>query len=101
MPPAKATIHISETLHGRELVVHVSGSGNGNVRVGFTGRLRGRTVASGTKIVALKRGRLTAIFKLGPRTTAHATIRVSAMLDHQMTISSTLRRHVTRQHRSG
>ena len=48
-----------ETLRGRELVVHVSGPASGKVRVGFTGRLRGRTVASGAKTVALKHGRLT------------------------------------------
>ena len=66
------TIHVAETLRGRELVVHVSGPATGTVRVGFIGRLRGRTVASGAKTVALKHGRLTAIFKLGPRTAAHA-----------------------------
>lgn len=89
----KATIHVSETLHGRELVVHVSGPATGRVRVSFTGRLGGRTVASGTKILALKRGRLTAIFKLGPHTAAHATIRVSAKLDHQSAVTGTLHRH--------
>jgi len=88
----KATIHVSETLHGRELIVHVSGPATGEVRVSFTGQLGGRTVATGTKILALKRGRLTAIFKLGPRTAAHATIRVSARLDHQLTVASTLHR---------
>lgn len=89
---AKPTIRVTEALRGRELVVHVSGPTSGRVRVGFTGRLRGRTVASGAKTVAFKRGRLTAIFKLGPRTAAHALIRVSAKLDHELTVSSTLRR---------
>jgi hypothetical protein len=89
----KATIRVSETLRGRELVVHVSGSASGTVRVGFTGRLAGRIVASGAETVALKRGRLTATFKLGPRTAAHATIRVSAKLGHEIAVSSTLRRH--------
>jgi hypothetical protein len=88
----KATIHVSETLRGRELVVHVSGPATGEVRVSFTGRLGGRTVVSGAKTVALKRGRLTATFKLGPRTAAHAMIRVSARLDHQLAVTSTLHR---------
>jgi len=87
------TIHVTETLRGRELVVHVSGPASGSVRVRFTGRLGGRTVASGTRTAALKRGRLTVIFKLGPRTAAHALIRVSAKLDHELAVTSTLRRH--------
>lgn len=90
--PAKATIHVSETLRGGELIVHVSGPATGEVRVGFTGRLAGRIVASGAETVGLKRGRLTATFKLGPRTVAHATIRVSAKLDHQLAVTSILRR---------
>jgi hypothetical protein len=88
----QATIHVSETLRGRELVVHVSGPASGTVRVGFTGRLRGRTVASGAKTVALRHGRLTVMFKLGPRAAAHALIRVSAKLDHELAVTSTLRR---------
>jgi hypothetical protein len=91
------TIHVTETLHGRELVVHVSAPATGPVRVSFTGRLAGRRVASGAKTVALKRGKLTAIFKLGPRTAAHALIRVSAKLDHELAVTSTLRRHAARR----
>ena len=91
----KATIRVSEALRGRELVVHVSGPATGRVRVGFTGRLRGRTVASAAKTIALKRGKLTAIFKLGPRTAAHALIRVSAKLDHELAVTSTLHRHAS------
>jgi hypothetical protein len=60
--------------------------------VGFIGRLRGRTVASGAKTVSLNHGRLTVMFKLGPRTAAHALIRVSAKLDHELAVTSTLRR---------
>jgi hypothetical protein len=90
------TIHVTETLRGRELVVHVSGAASGKVRVGFTGRLRGRTVASGARTVALKRGRLTVMFRLGPRTAAHALIRVSAKLDHELAVTSTLHRPVER-----
>ena len=93
---AKATIHVSETLRAGELVVHVSGPATGGVRVSFTGRLAGRTVAWGTRTVALKHGRLTATFKLGPRTTAHATIRVSAQLGHELAVTSTLRRRASR-----
>jgi hypothetical protein len=88
----KATIHVSETLSGRQLIVHVRGPASGKVRVSFTGRLHGRTVASGARTVALKHGKLTAIFKLGPRTAAHALIRVSAKLDHELAVTSTLHR---------
>lgn len=86
------TIHVSETLRGRQLVVHVSGPASGVVRVGFIGRLGGQTVASGAKAVALRHGRLTVMFKLGPRTAARALIRVSAKLDHELAVMSTLRR---------
>jgi len=88
----KPTIRVTEALRGRELVVHVSGPASGTVRVGFIGRLRGRTVDSGAKAVALRHGRLTVMFKLGPRTAAHALIRVSAKLDHEAAVTSTLRR---------
>jgi hypothetical protein len=91
----KTTIRVSETLRGRELIVHVSGPASGMVRVGFTGRLRGRTIASAAKTVALKRGRLTVVFRLGPRTAAHALIRVSAKLDHELAVTSTLRRNAS------
>jgi hypothetical protein len=99
--PAKVTIHLSETLCGRELVVHVSGPATGTVRVSFTGRLAGRTVASGAKTLALKRGRLTATFNFGPRTAAHATLRVSAKLDHQPAITSTLHRNASHHTKQG
>ena len=94
-PGSKPTIHVTETLRGRELVVHVSGPTSGKVRVGFTGRLRGRTVASGAKTVALRHGRLTLVFRLGPRTAARALIRVSAKLDHELAVTSTLRRNTS------
>ena len=92
----KPTIRITEALRGRELVVHVSGPASGRVRVGFTGRLGGRTVASAARTVALKRGRLTVVFKPGPRTAALALIRVSAKLDHELAVTSTLRRSTSR-----
>jgi hypothetical protein len=87
------TIHVTETLRGRELVVHVSGPASGTVRVGFIARLQRRTVASGAKTVALKHGQLSVVFRLGPRTAAHALIRVRAKLDHELAVTSTLRRH--------
>jgi hypothetical protein len=86
-------VHVTETLRGRELIVHVSGPASGRVRVGFTGRLRGRIVASAAKTVSLKHGRLTVMFKLGPRTAARALIRVSAKLDHEAAVTSTFHRH--------
>lgn len=89
-------IHVTEALQGRELIVHVSGPASGKVRVGFTGRLKGKLVASAAKTVALKRGRLTVTFTLGPRTAAHAVVRISARLDHDAAVTSTLHR----QHRS-
>jgi hypothetical protein len=89
-------IHVTEALQGRELIVHVSGPASGKVRVGFTGRLKGKLVVSAAKTVALKRGRLTVTFTLGPRTAAHALVRISARLDHDAAVTSTLHR----QHRS-
>jgi hypothetical protein len=38
-------------------------------------------------------GRLTVTFRLGPRTAAHALIRVSAKLGHEAVVESTLSRH--------
>ena len=96
----KLTIRVTEALRGRELVVHVSGPASGKVRVGFIGRLRGRAIASGTKTVALKHGRLTVMFKLGPRTAKHALIRVSAKLNHGLTVTSTLRRSTSHHSKS-
>jgi hypothetical protein len=84
----KATVRLTCVLHGRELVVRVSGPAIGRVRVGFTGRLRGRIVASGAKTINLMHSRSTATFKLGPRTAAHALIRVSAKLGHELAVST-------------
>jgi hypothetical protein len=92
----KATIHISETLRGHELVVHISGPTSGKVRVSFTGRLGSHLIASDAKTVELKHGMLTVIFKLGRRTVAYATIRVSANLDHQPVVTSRLHCHARR-----
>ncbi len=85
-------VHLTETLRGRKLIVDVSGPTSGKVRVGFTARLKGKTVASAAKTLALKHGRLSVTFKLGPRAAAHALIRVSARLDHNAAVTSTLHR---------
>lgn len=90
-----ATIRVSETLRGRHLVVRVRGQGSGTVRVSFTGRLHGRMVAAAGRTIAFKGGKLTTIFRLGPRTAAHATIRVSAKLDHQPAVAAVLKRQAT------
>jgi len=79
--------------------VHVTGTAGESVRVGFIGRLRGRTVASGARTVTPRQGRLTVMFKLGPRTAAHALIRVSRRLDHDLAVTSTLRRPGARRGR--
>ncbi|MFI4984917.1 MAG: hypothetical protein ACHQAV_02885 [Solirubrobacterales bacterium] len=96
---ATPKIHVTERLRGRKLVVHVSGPAHGRVRVGFTGRLRGRIVASGAKTVMLKNGHLTVAFTLGAGTAAHALIRVSAKLDHEAAVTSTLHRHAAPRRR--
>jgi hypothetical protein len=88
----KPTIRISESVVRRKLVVRVRGSGKGKVRVSFTARLGGKTIASGVRSVALKRGKASASFKLGPRTAAHALIRVRCRLDNQASVTSTLHR---------
>jgi hypothetical protein len=87
---SKPTIRVHETLHGHDLVIHISGPATGRVRVSYTARYHNKTIASSTKTVALKNGRLTVTFRLTARTTAHATIRVTAQLDHQTVAKSTL-----------
>lgn len=57
------------------------------------------TCASSLLLAVLKHGRLTVMCKLGPRTAALALIRVSAKLDHELAVTSTLRRPVV--HRKG
>jgi hypothetical protein len=94
-----ATIQVSETLKGRRLVVRVRGHGSGKVRVSFTGRLHGRIVSAATRTIALKAGELMTTFRLGPRTAAHASIRVSARLDHQPAVATMLKRHATTRRR--
>lgn len=54
-----------------------------------------------SKTVALKHGRLTVVFRLGPRTAAHALVRVSARLDHELAVTSTLRRQPRRSSAKG
>ncbi len=61
----------------------------------FSSQLHGRTVAAATRTIAFEGGKLTATFKLGPCTAAHATIRVSARLDHQAAVVALLKRPAT------
>lgn len=89
---SRPAIRLSETLRGRHLIVHVSGPSTGRVRVSYTGRLQDHTIAAETKVALLKHGKLTIIFKLGPHTAAHATIRVTAQLNHHPPITRVLRR---------
>jgi len=52
-------------------------------------------VAAATRTIVFKGGKLTTTFKLGPRTAAHAGIRVSARLDHQPAVVAVLKRQAT------
>jgi hypothetical protein len=88
----KTTLYLNEKLNGRDLIVHASGPTTGRVWVSFTARLHGRPVASETRTMLLKHGRLTTTFRLGPYTAAHAKILVSAKLDHHAAVTSTLHR---------
>ncbi|MHB8490917.1 MAG: Ig-like domain-containing protein [Solirubrobacteraceae bacterium] len=88
----KVPLHVTEALHGRKLVVTVIGPSTGTVRVSYTGRYRGRLIASRSKKASLHHGKLIVTFKLSKRVAAHATIRVSARLDHRAPVTSTLRR---------
>jgi hypothetical protein len=94
----KPTIHVTETLHGRELMVHISGPTTGRVRVSYTARYHNKTIASNAKTVILKDGPLTVIFKLGAQAATHATIRISAKLNHQPTVESTLQPRIAPPH---
>jgi hypothetical protein len=87
-------IHLTLTLRGRKLVVHVDGPRSGRVRVGLLARLHGQIVASGAKTVALSHGRVTVTFVLGPRIAARAQIRISGKLAHGPAVTSTLHRRL-------
>jgi hypothetical protein len=91
--PPKPIVHISEALHGRRLVVLVSGPANGKVRVSYSGRDRGRAIARGAKTAVLHAGRLVVTFRLTARAAAQATIRVSARLNNDVLVTGTLDRH--------
>jgi hypothetical protein len=52
-------------------------------------------VAAATRTIAFRGGKLTTTFRLGPRTAAHATIRVSARLDHEPAVAAILKRQTT------
>jgi hypothetical protein len=86
------TIHVSGTVHHRQLILHVTGPVNGRVRVSFTGRLRGKIIAFAAKTTTLKRGHLTTIFRIGPQTAARALIRVTAKLGYAHGVTTTAHR---------
>lgn len=85
-------VHLSARLHRQDLIVRVSGPSTGPVHISYTAHLHGHRVASDARTVPLKHGRLTTVFKLGLRTAAHATITVSARLDHRRSITLVVRR---------
>lgn len=91
--PRKTTIHVTEALHGRELVVRVSGPATGRVRVSYAGRYRGRTIAFAAKIVTLAGGHVTVTFKLTVLAAGHARIRVNVISHEAGATSTLLRRH--------
>jgi hypothetical protein len=78
--PSKGTLHLAEAIHGRRLVVSVSGPATGTVVVNYTARHRGRLIASGSKRASLHHGELRVTFRLSPSAAVHARIRVSARL---------------------
>jgi hypothetical protein len=91
----KAKLQITESLHGRKLTVRVTGPPTGGqVYVRYTGRFHGKLIAAAAKKVMLRHGKLTVTFILPKVAAAHATIRVTALLDHSPAAASTLhRRH--------
>ncbi len=92
-PPNKP--HITETLHGHKLRIHITGLSSGVVRVHYTARYDGKVIAAHSKKALLCHGKaLTMTFTLSARAAAHATIRVSAQLGRNPMATSTLhRRH--------
>jgi hypothetical protein len=97
---SKARLHVTEVLHGRKLVVTVTGPSTGTVHVGYAGRYRGRLIASGAKKASLRGDRVGVTFRLSERAAAHATIRVSARLGRGAAVISPLRRDRSRKHTS-
>jgi Bacterial Ig-like domain len=95
----KKRLHLSEALHGRTLVVSVTGPSTGTVHVRYTGRYRGKVIASGSKKRSLRHGRLRVTFELSRLAAAHATISVSARLGHAAAVKSMLHRDHSRKRR--
>jgi hypothetical protein len=92
-PSAKPTVRLAEALHGRKLMVIVSGPASGKVLVRYACRYQGKTIARGTKTATLKAGRLTVTFRLTARAAARATtIWVGARLYSGAVATSTLDR---------
>ncbi len=96
---SKARLHVTEVLHGRKLVVTVTGPTAGTIHVSYTGRYRGRLIASGAKKESLRDGRLRVSFMLSKRAAAHAAIRVSVQLGRGPLVTSMLQRRRSRRRR--
>jgi hypothetical protein len=76
-PPAGTGRRISAVLHGRQLRVAGTVAGSGRVRVSWRSKVRGHTVGSGSKVVAVRRHRIGVTFAIARRArTGSATIRV-------------------------
>jgi hypothetical protein len=77
----------------------VTGPSQGTIHIHYTGRYRGKLIASGSKERSLRHGRLRVTFKLSRLAAAHATISVSvsARLGHGAVVTSTLRRRSRRR----
>jgi hypothetical protein len=82
---------LTATLHKRRLIVRVSGPSNGNARITYTIRYRGKTISHGTKTAVLKRGRLTVSFLLTTRAMKRGTIRLQARLANDLDLITTRR----------
>jgi hypothetical protein len=84
----RATIRLQATLRRRALTATITGTGNQQLKIHFTARLHNKTVATGTRTGRLVHSKLTEIFRLGPRTAAHAKITISAKLGSQPLVST-------------
>jgi hypothetical protein len=88
----KPALRVLEALHGHELAVRIIGPSSGTVYVSYSGRYHGKLIATAIKKARLRDGELRLTFTLSGFVAAHATIRVSARLDHHAAAIGTLRR---------
>jgi hypothetical protein len=91
--PRLAHIRVTETRHGRNLIVRVTGPPKGLVRIRLTSRIRHQIVASASKTVDLNHGKLSANFTLGPRVAREAQISIRATLGAYTSTSTLYPRH--------